>query len=466
MQETAGQSDVGGRTTVSIDTVNAQARSHPVPGAVLVFADSMPAARVFRMEGGVLELGRSELGVGSGTDPLISRKHVRLTLDGSHVRVVDLGSRNGTFVNGQRLGSEARVPFGSLVRVGGVLLLIASDVVPFDHYGLGIRGGVVGGPSLRQALEAVARVARSAGRGLSLLIIGETGTGKEIAAQTFHGAGAKSALAPFTAVNCATIPRELAERLLFGSRRGAFSGATDAPGYVQSAHGGTLFLDEIAELPLEVQSKLLRIIETREVLRLGATSYDKVDVRLCAATWRDLRAEVAAGRFREDLYFRIGQPEARLPALRERVEEVAWHIQRAVDEVNSGSEARLSVAVGFVEACALRTWPGNVRELLGEVRRAALGAASGSGVLDAESLSATAGVSLAVRAPPPPLAQPPAAEPVFPEDEIAAAMAAEEGNVASAARRLGVHRNKVRRWLERHQVDARHFKLMRRVQRT
>src|SRR5262249_33839104 len=154
-------------------------------------------------------------------------------------------------------------------------------ILRFKHFGLGIRDGIVAGPLLRRALETVT-VAQRASMVSALVVIGETGTGKEIAAKAFHEAGSKPS-APLAALNCATIPKELAERLLFGSRRGAFSGATDAPGHVQAANGGTLFLDEVAELPADVQSKLLRMLETREVMRLGATRYERVDVRVCAA---------------------------------------------------------------------------------------------------------------------------------------------------------------------------------------
>jgi DNA-binding NtrC family response regulator len=449
----------GAGTTVSLDAGDAPIRSRAVPGVVLIFAQSSPQGRFFRVEGGVLELGRSELAVGNGSDPLVSRNHVRVTIDETDCSIADLGSRNGTFVNGERVMPSRRAPFGSVVRVGGALLMVVSDLVPFEHYGLGVRGGIIAGPALRLVLESIARVAQSSSKSSSLLISGETGTGKEIAARTFHEAGGKHPAA-LTAVNCATIPRDLAERLLFGSRRGAFSGATDSLGYLQSAQGGTLFLDEIAELSVDVQSKLLRTIETREVLRLGAIQPERIDVRLCAATWRDLRAEVGAGRFREDLYFRIGQPEVRLPALRDRLEEIPWHVQQVLDEINAESERGIGASAGFLEACTLRHWPGNVRELRGQVRRAALTAAPDSSALCADDLETTAGVAI-VRPAAADAAAPSEGElgrAAFPEDEIAMAMASEGGNVASAARRLGIHRNKVRRWLERHRVDARQFK--------
>ena len=351
-------------------------------------------------------------------------------------------------MNASRIAGDAFAPPGSIVRAGGALLITAADVLPFKEHDLGVRDGVVGGPALRGALQSIA-LAGGVRMVRCLLITGETGSGKEIAAKTFHAFGQKPG-APFAAVNCATIPKELAERLLFGSRRGAFSGATDARGHAHAADGGTLFLDEIAELPPEVQSKLLRMLETHEVLRLGATIYESLDVRVCAATWRDLRREVGAGRFREDLYFRVAQTEVRIPPLRERIEEVPWHIQQVLEE--SGRAEQLSATAPFVEACARRAWPGNVRELRAEVRRAAATAiALGSSLLTADDVSATAGKPI-LRFEAPPSSR------GFPDDEFAAALAAEGGNVVSAARRLGVHRNKVRRWLERHRVGAARFK--------
>ncbi len=418
----------------------------PVPGLVLVFANRRPAWRVFPLAGGAVELGRIELSDGGVLDPSISRAHVRVTRDGAAWKVTDLGSRNGTFVNASPVAKETPAPSGSTVRVGGALLIAAADILPFEDYGLGVREGVVGGPSLRAALESIA-LAGGVRMVKCLLITGETGSGKEIAAKTFHAFGQKPGR-PLAAVNCATIPKELAERLLFGSRRGAFSGATDAQGHVHAANGGTLFLDEIAELPPEVQSKLLRMLETREVLRLGATNYEPVDVRVCAATWRDLRQEVGAGRFREDLYFRIAQTEVRIPPLRERIEEIPWHVQQLLDECDG---EQVSATAPFIEACARRVWPGNVRELRAEVRRSVAAViALGSNLLNADDLGANAGKPI-------PRFEAPASS-RFPDDEFAAALAAEGGNVVSAARRLGVHRNKVRRWLDRHRLGAERFK--------
>jgi transcriptional regulator of acetoin/glycerol metabolism len=441
----------GSTTTQAADNRSPAAQAPAVPGLIVMFANQRPRFRVLPWQGAALELGRVELAEDDVHDTQISRRHARLRFDGSSWQVEDLSSRNGTFVHGKAVSGVVQAPSGTPIRIGGALVTPVHDTLKVQRYGLGVRDGAVSGPSLRQALEAVA-LARKTELLSSLLISGESGTGKEIAARVFHAAGL-GANAPFVAVNCATIPKELAERLLFGSRRGAYSGATDASGYVQAAHGGTLFLDEVAELPAEVQTKLLRMLETREVLRLGATTYERVDVRVCAATWRDLRGEVAAGHFREDLYYRIGQPEVRLPALRERIEEIPWHARQVLDE-SAGSRS-LELTVAFVEACALRPWPGNVRELRAEVRRAAGAAVTEGRPLGADDLSKTAGLLLPARAP---LAEPRAQPAALPADEIAEALQAERGNVLAAARRLGIQRNKIRRWLERHGIDARRFK--------
>jgi transcriptional regulator with GAF, ATPase, and Fis domain len=419
-----------------------------LPGVVVIFADGRPARRLFPVGRGTLALGRIELASGDTLDESISREHARLAFDGTRWKVTDLGSRNGTLVNGTRIEGEKEVPSGTMIRVGGALLLAVSDVRPFERWTLGIHDDIVAGPALMAELESIALASRE-GMVTSLLVIGETGTGKEIAAQTFHDA-AKKRLGPFIALNCAAIPKDLAERLLFGSRRGAFSGATDAQGHVQAANEGTLFLDEIAELPLDMQSKLLRMLETREVIRLGATTPEKVDVRVVAATFRDLRGEVGAGRFREDLYFRIAQAQIRLPPLRERIDEIPWHVQHILDDCRRDGE--LGATAGFVEACATRVWPGNVRELRAEVRRAAASAlAKGMNLLRSEDIAPTAGMPI-VRS------GAPEAPPDFPNDDFAAALAEAQGNVVLAAKNLGVHRNKVRRWLERYRVDAARFK--------
>jgi transcriptional regulator of acetoin/glycerol metabolism len=445
---TAASAQPTGAITLKDDDEQAQPSGNPVPGALLLFAEHKPLHQVFRLKEGALEIGRSSANQVSVKDALISRQHARLQRTGGGVwTVTDLDSRNGTFVQGQRVRQTAPVRALDVVRAGGALLVPCEDVRSFEENRTSIRSGEVLGPGTRAAFEAIARAVVFGG---SLLVMGETGTGKELAARAFHRAGPYPR-GPFIAVNCGAIPEGLAERLLFGSVRGAYSGASDAAGYVQAANSGTLFLDEVAELQLDVQVKLLRLLEAGEVTRLGAEHAEKVDVRVCAATWRDLRQEVSRRRFREDLYFRIGRPEVRLPPLRQRQIEIPWHIAHELDTLDQGIRA----SAAFVEACMLRPWPGNVRELRTETRRAAsAAAATGRVSLALDDLDDQAGFELP--------SESSTLEKVvarkYPEDDVAAALRVERGNVVAAARRLGIHRNKVRRWLERHGVEARSFR--------
>jgi transcriptional regulator with PAS, ATPase and Fis domain len=239
---------------------------------------------------------------------------------------------------------------------------------------------------------------------------------------------------------------------MFGAQRGAYSGAdANVDGYVSAAHGGTLFLDEIAELELTVQAKLLRVLETKEVMPLGATRARKVDFQLCAATLKDLRAEVAAGRFREDLYHRVGRPEVRIPSLRERLEEVPWIVTRALRNIDE----RLAVTASFVEACLLRDWHGNVRELLREMQEAALSAnadarnaiyAADLSTLDVDGTPAgptQSGMQRGI---------------IHTREAILEALHREAGNVSGAARKLGMHRTQLRRWLATNGFDISVFR--------
>jgi transcriptional regulator with PAS, ATPase and Fis domain len=205
-----------------------------------------------------------------------------------------------------------------------------------------------------------------------------------------------------------------------------------------------MFLDEVAQLDPLVQSKLLRVLESREVLPLGASRSQKVEIRICAASHKKLRDEVTAGRFREDLYFRIGRPEVQIPALRERIDEIPWLIERELSAV----DARLSPSVTFVEACALRSWPGNVRELLGEIRRAAHRALEEEElVVSADHLAGEAGNPFSKREP---ATLPKTTGASWTDEQIAKALAENGGNVRGTARALGMHRNQLRRWLDKH----------------
>jgi DNA-binding NtrC family response regulator len=424
-----------------------RARPAPAPGVVVVFSEGSNAAPM-ALQNGLLELGRGTPHGAFEDDERVSRAHVRIGLSGPSWSIVDLGSRNGTYVNGQRVHST-ELPSPPLVRIGRSLLLCVPDLTPYatpSHdlrsYGSDATAPVVGAV-LRKAFDEIELAARASD---TLLIQGESGAGKELAARFFHDVQHRATLgdagAPFIALNCAAIPEGLAERLLFGAKRGAYSGAVaDSEGYLLAAHRGSIFLDEIAELDLAVQAKLLRVLETREVLALGTTKPQRVELRVCAATHKDLREEVEARRFRQDLYFRIGRPAVRIPPLRERIDE----IPRLIRRVLQGVDPRLQPSISLVEACALRPWPGNVRELLQELRQAGHAALGGGGMaVTAEHLPEGAGLPLSASGQPPPLVPR-----QITDEEIQATLDAEHGNVTRAARVLGMHRNQLRRWLSR-----------------
>jgi transcriptional regulator with PAS, ATPase and Fis domain len=321
-----------------------------------------------------------------------------------------------------------------VIRIGQRIYLACEDATPYRRHGVAVVEGAVVGPALAEALERV----REAGRGeVSLLIQGESGVGKEMAARSFHAAGGRAS-APFVAVNCAAIPEGVAERLLFGATRGAFSGATDAPGYLQAADGGTLFLDEIGELSPAVQAKLLRVLESREVTPVGAARPQPVAVRFCFATLRNLRHMFAEQKFRPDLYFRIARATVVLPPLRERLEEVPWMVVRELAAIDPALVARASL----VEACMLADLTGNVRELVSRVRHAA-GEARRAG---------TSEVS-AAHLPDPGVSAPSLEPRELSPDELRAALAAHQGNLTAAARALGMHRSHLYRLLERHGIE-------------
>jgi transcriptional regulator of acetoin/glycerol metabolism len=437
------------RTTIDESILITDQHDRPVPGLVLIYAGGRPACVPIRLDEKQIVLGRDAAeGVTVVEDDRVSRRHTRVTLRGEGVRVTDLESRNGTFVDGVRVQDETYATLPRILRLGQSLFLFAPDVRHF-------RGGVettateVIGPTLRRARQGVDRAAEG---GDSLLLTGPSGAGKELAARAFHDAsGAKGA---FVAVNCATIPAGLAERLLFGARKGAYSGATaDSEGYVQAADGGTLFLDEVAELDASVQPKLLRVLELHEVVSLGASHPRKVDVRICAATLRDLRAEVSAGRFREDLYYRIGRPEVRLPALIERLEDLPWLVARELGRI----DPRLTAHPLLVEACALRAWPGNVRELIGEIRRAGREALNdGRAVVKDRDLAESAGREIGeAKKQTGPVSGPATAE--LTREAVEAVLKKEAGNVTRAARALGLHRNQLRRWIAKNGLDPKQF---------
>jgi transcriptional regulator with PAS, ATPase and Fis domain len=420
----------------------------PEPVALLIATGGEPLVRVVRLRDGRCVIGREierDGGLLELPDGRASRRHAELRNGGGGWRVRDLESHNGTFVDGRRIDAETPVPDGTIVRAGHSLFWLLGDGGEWTDDAVTVEDGVVAGPRLRTA-EAETR---SAARARSLLVLGESGAGKERIARIYHDAGPR-AEGPFVGVNCAAIPESVAERLLFGAKRGAYSGAEDAPGYVQAAHGGTLFLDEIGDLALALQAKLLRVLETREVLAVGATKGVPVDLGVVAATHHELRRAVADGRFREDLYYRLAKPAVLVPPLRDRRDEIPALAAMVVAATDRG----LRLHPRMIEALVTRRWPGNVRELVHEVRVAAI-AAKAAGVADVriEHLSAEAGMY--VREPAAATAAAPAGPKSRPiaeltREEIVAAIDAATGNLSAAARALGLHRTQLYRLMERH----------------
>ena len=305
----------------------------------------------------------------------------------------------------------------------------------------GLERPIVGdAPALRRVLDMAARIAD---RELPVLVLGETGTGKELLAGLLH-AGSRRARGPLVRFNCAAIPEQLADSELFGHARGAFTGASAARrGYFAQAESGTLVLDEIAELPLTIQAKLLRALQSGEIQPLGAR-VEKVDVRVVACTHRDLRAEVAAGRFREDLYYRLAVLELRVPPLRERREDIPVLADSFARRYAArfGLES-VQLAPELVAALVARPWPGNVRELENCVAR--LVAQSGDGRIGGDALaeSATPGpgnLRAQVEA--------------FERGLIEQALRAAGGNHSEAARRLATSRVTLLDKLKKHGLSG------------
>jgi DNA-binding NtrC family response regulator len=282
----------------------------------------------------------------------------------------------------------------------------------------------------------VARIERLASRDVTVLVRGETGTGKELVASLLHALGAR-AEGPLVRFNTAALPAELADAELFGHTKGAFTGAVEArPGYFARAHGGTLILDEVGELSLPIQAKLLRAVQDGEIQPVGAAQPRRVDVRVVACTHRDLQAEVAAGRFREDLYFRLAVVELDVPPLRARPTDIpvlARAFAGQFAEKFGIDDVKLSDAL--VGVLAARSWPGNVRELENVIAR--MVAESDGGELGPDALAAT---------PAPTIVATPVAAPfrvqvaTFERELIRRALDGAGGNRAEAARRLGLSR--------------------------
>jgi two-component system, NtrC family, response regulator GlrR len=326
--------------------------------------------------GMVAESSGTELAVGTDpanglmlTDSTVSRNHCVVSATESGFFLRDLGSTNGTTIDGVRVVTAYVAP-GSVVGLGATSLRFElsdggdvheplSDATAF--------GDALGSSAAMRRIFAL--LPRVAAADSTLLLEGETGTGKGLIADAVHGASPRSA-GPFVVVDCGSIPPTLIESELFGHEKGAFTGAhTTRAGAFEAADGGTLFLDELGELPLDMQPKLLRALEDRQVKRVGSNRQISMNVRVIAATNRDLREEVNRGRFRSDLYYRLYTIRLRIPALRERREDIPLLVSHFYRQF-SGQD--IDPPAELVTQFCRHDWPGNVRELRSAVERALL----------------------------------------------------------------------------------------------
>jgi DNA-binding NtrC family response regulator len=312
------------------------------------------------------------------SDPQVSRYHLEFRVQDRGYLVCDLQSTNGTFYRGVRI-REAELGFGAELRLGGTVLSvepgsISSEEV-LDPQGF---GRLIGRAESMQRVAGV--LAAVAPTDTTVLIEGETGTGKELVAQQIHQRSPR-ADRMFAVVDCGALPGGLIESELFGHERGAFTGAErEREGVFERCRGGTVFLDEVGELPLQLQTRLLRVLDQRTVRRVGGDHQRPVDVRLVAATNRNLSEEVGAGRFRGDLFYRLAVVRIVLPPLRERREDIPALARHFLAQAGCfDPEAVLTPEV--LEALASRRWPGNVRELRNALERAVVLSEGAEGLL-------------------------------------------------------------------------------------
>ncbi len=360
-------------------------------------------------------------------DDSVSRRHAVIH-GGSPPEIQDVGSMNGTKVTGRKLGANERAPltFGSVVEIGSIVGFVQPnegsstealiDALPVSqrpsermtyapppapHAPKGNEPrAIIRDATMRQLYELIDVIAPSK---LSVLILGETGVGKDVYAETVHARSPRG-MGPFVRLNCAALPENLLEAELFGYERGAFTGAVNAkPGLFESADTGTVFLDEIGEMPLATQAKLLRVLESGEVLRIGSLKPRRVDVRFVSATNRDLEALSAIEKFRSDLFFRLNGVGVTIPPLRKRIDDIVPLAESFLGKAGALTPAAVE------RLCAYR-WPGNIRELKNVIERSQLLARGGP--ISVEHLSFTSqlgGAPPASANPLPPSAPQPAA---------------------------------------------------------
>jgi DNA-binding NtrC family response regulator len=434
--------------TTEIHTASAATR----PLALVVDPAEGQAERIALPASGVVVLGgmwatdgRGEDGARIGiADSTVSARHARIEVAHGKARIVDLGSRNGTWLGGARVEAAA-LSVGSCAILGRSAIALeeatlADDVLddlPTEEDDDEPLPGAIGrAPSMR-ALGAAVRVFSQLSA--PVLVRGESGSGKEVVARALHALSPRRD-GPFHALNLGALPRELAEGELFGHERGAFTGAIGPrAGVFELADGGTLLLDELGELPLDMQAKLLRVLETSEVRRLGARTSKRIDVRVVAATWAPLEKRIAEGTFREDLFHRIAVLVLDVPPLRERRGDVPA-IAAALLERSRAELGEKLLSPAAASRLSAESWPGNVRELRNVIYRAA--AQARGETIEAADVARALTPRASSSAPPPP-----AMRPIRDARTAIDLVTAHGGSIAAAARACGVPRETLRDWV-------------------
>jgi two-component system response regulator AtoC len=414
-----------------------------------VYARPLPQA-------GVFDLGRDVSCSIKVEADSVSRLHCRIHC-GPRVWIEDLGSRNGTRLHGRRMrqGDRAELTPGAVLELGSVVVFVAggpaeyaravrADAPPPER----ARAAVVRDARMRELYELLEVVAPSP---FNVLLLGETGVGKDLFAEALHSRSQRSEK-PLLRLNCAALPESILEGELFGFEKGAFTGAHAAkPGLFEAADGGTVFLDEIGDLPLATQAKILRVLENGEVMRLGSTRTTRIDVRFVGATHRDLQALCREKAFRSDVYFRLSGVVVTIPPLRERPDdltELARHFTREAALRLGRTSVVLTPAA--LEQLRARSWPGNIRELRNVIDRAVLLAKGGivdvvdlgvgDDVTPRPSAAGAAQVPIAAEPPPPEAGDFRDTMRRLEKQKILDALDSCAGNQSRAARMLGIPR--------------------------
>ncbi len=425
----------------------------------LIVQSGPHAGKVVETEKEHVRVGKDErMDVPLSEDATMSRHHFDVQYSEKGYLLIDANSTNGTFLDGKRIERAYLTP-GAHIQAGGSTISFAplDEEIPVEPQEGGVFGGMIGRSLIMRQIFGLLR--KVAPMDVSVIITGETGTGKELAARALHEHSPRKK-GPFVVLDCGSIPENLIESELFGHEKGAFTGALSSrPGAFERASGGSIFLDELGELPLHLQPKLLRVLESREVRRVGGNQTIDVDVRVIAATNRDLPKEVAEGKFREDLFFRLSVINVQLPALRQRRDDIPHLLRSAMSEPETLSQyGEKHFSPSATALLAGYAWPGNVRELMNVVSHV---------------LTFSEGPEIDVRHLPPRLQGQTTAGPLpfnehlsfkkskeqlletFEREYLSSILKRCDGNISRAARESGLHRKSIERLVKKYELDAR-----------